>query len=807
MTGDRMDGERSFNTYMRGECVVENGDILRGPPRTVKVSMGDPDAKSFFCCCWPRGPRFTKVAKFFFKPHKEEPSLQKYTSLETVMYMDGMVFREYWTPGKMAVKVSIKQRRGKKVVLFGRLATFLQEMENRNSEKFVLYVTETSFKIIQKDRPAPGGDDTDAAEKQKNKPLQECECAKRGDDENEVKIDYATSLFNSFKKKDKPVNIITAPEIVKLPPVIPMQTKNVRSFNKDAPAAHQQQRSAPRTVRRDKQASMKPKETKKEKQIVQVQEIHEKDIPCETKNNADEKATNKKDKEDTEEQNHTEMKKESGTMSEVQLVQEIHEKDIPCETKNNADEKATNKKDKEDTEEQNHTEMKKESGTMSEVQLVHENHDENAESVVKNPAEEKSAVWEEYDRNESEETEGDTEDVKSVPTKTEKTDEEEKEYTEKQKVTEKEIKPGKISEMQLVQEKDDEYHEGEEANTLEGKETSVSEDYDAHDTGKKEVVVEDVKSTSPEKDNEDKEIKKGQNFEKEAEKQDVIEKVNLPSITKLLSLTKVIVKNNTRREKIRKAMLLRKKRESVSLGNVKTTSPVEKMTTRKNIGKDQHLKKKVMTCRHKNTAMANVSSKWRWWKASPPTPVKNMTARMKVKKELELRKKTFSCSNYRYVRQLKRNNQTSGEKKNRFKKINLKSVRCKIDTHYSLPSDYKPDLDLKVLESQSPPSGPARVKWAREVAALNARLRSQKQKKGRTSAQSLHHESQAAKHLVTRTEDHPSQCNRENWKKKVQKQSKLSNYGLRSLSTESLLRNMLVNRNPKLDQKEKFFIL
>ncbi len=694
-----MDGGRSFSTFMRGECVVENGDILRGPPRTVKVSVGDPDAKSFFCCCWPRGPRFTKVAKFFFKPHKEEPSLQKYTSLETVMYMDGMVFREYWTPGKTAVKVSIKQRRGKKVVLFGRLATFLQEMENRNSEKFVLYVTETSFKIIQKDRAASGGDETDAAEKQKNKPLQEndkYERAKRGDDENQVKIDYATSLFNSFKKKDKPVNMITTPEIVKLPPVIPMQTKNVRLFNKDAPAARQQQRSAPRTVRRDKQASMKPKETNKEKHIVQVQEIHKKDIPCETKNNADEKATNKKVKEDTEEQNHTEMKKESGTMSEVQLV--------------------------------------------------HEKHNENAESVQKNPAEEKSAVWEEYDKNESEETEGDTEDVESVPTKTEKTDEEEKEDTEKQKVTEKEMKPAKISEMQLVQEKDDEYHEGEEANTLEGKETSVSEDYDAHDTGKKEVVVEDVKSTSPEKDNADKEIKEGQNFEKEAEKQDVIEKVNLPSITKLLSLTKVIVKNSTRREKIRKAMLLRKKRESVSLGNVKTTSPVEKMTTRKNIGKDQHLKKKVMTCRHKNTAMANVSSKWRWWKASPPTPVKNMTARMKVKKELELRKKTFSCSHYRYVRQLKRNNQTSGEKKKRYNKINLKSVRCKIDTHYSLPTDYKPDLDLKVLESQPPPSGPARVKWAREVAALKARLRSQKQKKGRTSAQSLHHGSQAAKH-------------------------------------------------------------
>ena len=63
--------------------------------------------------------------------------------------------------------------------------------------------------------------------------------------------------------------------------------------------------------------------------------------------------------------------------------------------------------------------------------------------------------------------------------------------------------------------------------------------------------------------------------------------------------------------------------------------------------------------------------------------------------------------------------------------MNLKSVKSKIDTRNSLASnrDYKPNLDLSLLEAQQPPPGPERVKWARQVASLKARLHSRQIKK------------------------------------------------------------------------------
>lgn len=127
------------------------------------------------------------------------------------------------------MKVSIKQRRGKKVVLFGSLTTFLHQLENRKTEKFVLYVTETGFKIIQKDRVVllnnlepSGAEQTDAPQKQTNKPLKENFRFKHA---NEAKINYINLLRNSFQGYKESANFTITPETVKMLPAISMETK------------------------------------------------------------------------------------------------------------------------------------------------------------------------------------------------------------------------------------------------------------------------------------------------------------------------------------------------------------------------------------------------------------------------------------------------------------------------------------------------------------------------------------------------------------------------------------------------------
>lgn len=285
-----MSDAHAFSPVLRGECVVETGAVLRGPPKTVKVTVGYPDgAMTYFCGCWPRGPRFCKVAKFVFKRQKKDSSLQtsSYTSLETVMKVEGMAFKESYRPGKAAVKVSIKQRRGKKVVLYRRLTTFLHELQNREAENFVLYVTETGFKIITKDPVVPvshledsGGEQTDAPETQTSKPLEENFKFKYV---NQAKIDYMTSLRNSFKGNKEYVNFTTTPEIVKLPPVIPMQTRTLRSHYKEAAGAREQHSRAPRSVHSHQNTSRKPRTSKNEEQVM-----------CSKKNDADGKTTKEK---------------------------------------------------------------------------------------------------------------------------------------------------------------------------------------------------------------------------------------------------------------------------------------------------------------------------------------------------------------------------------------------------------------------------------------------------------------------------------------------------------------------------------
>ena len=144
----------------------------------------------------------------------------------------------------------------------------------------------------------------------------------------------------------------------------------------------------------------------------------------------------------------------------------------------------------------------------------------------------------------------------------------------------------------------------------------------------------------------------------------------------------------------------------------------KKTVLTKNKGKNQPLTK---TRRPKKTVKGKVSTRWKCWSVSPRTPVKRMTPKVKVNKEL-LRK----------VFQLRKKRKASRKKKKLPYKINIKSVRCKIDTRNTLANNNKPELDLKVLESQPPPPGPARVKWAGEVAALKARQRSHRHPPRRT---------------------------------------------------------------------------
>ncbi|MPC68246.1 hypothetical protein E2C01_062444 [Portunus trituberculatus] len=139
----------SFNSYIRGWCVVENVDILRGPPIRVKVSVRDPNDTCMFCCCLPREPQFTKVAGFRFDYHKHEATLKKYTSLESVMFMDGMAFLEYWAPRERAVKVSLMQRRGKNLDL-------MKIKINARNSVTTDYKPELDFKVLASQPPPPG---------------------------------------------------------------------------------------------------------------------------------------------------------------------------------------------------------------------------------------------------------------------------------------------------------------------------------------------------------------------------------------------------------------------------------------------------------------------------------------------------------------------------------------------------------------------------------------------------------------------------------------------------------------------------
>lgn len=88
----------AFSEVLHGVCVVESGDVLHGHPRRVKVwgLWADvPGSMQYFRCCWPRGPRFDEVTKFYFiKRQKTESTLQQqHTSLEAEMAMMGMAFR------------------------------------------------------------------------------------------------------------------------------------------------------------------------------------------------------------------------------------------------------------------------------------------------------------------------------------------------------------------------------------------------------------------------------------------------------------------------------------------------------------------------------------------------------------------------------------------------------------------------------------------------------------------------------------------------------------------------------------------
>ncbi|XP_063856864.1 myb-like protein X [Scylla paramamosain] len=738
----------SFNNYMRGVCVVENGDILHGPPRRVKVSVQDPNATTLWCCCWPRGPRFNKVAGFRFNHEKIEAGVHKYTSLESAMYMDGMVFREYWTPGEAAVKVSVKQRRGKKVVLYSRLATFLDEMRDREADKFVLYVTETSFKIIKKERTSSEGEQAVSPKKEISEASEKKGVYdKRGDDEMNVKTNYMTSLLSSFKEKgNEPKKILTSPEIINLPPLVPMLTEGAKnwtassnSFCEKAPAAQKHQRSASRTVRRDIQPCRNNETLEKEGQMVQAQRSRNRDTGRERKDAADgkETATQKEHEEHKAEKEETDIEDVIKAAPEKKK-RDKEEKAADTEIVTNCPPKEENmdKVNKEDTE-RDFAEKEEEPEIMSQVKLAQEKGDEDAVSKEDNPREGKeNDIWEDYYQKE----EANIEDVKNAASEKDYADQEEMEDTDSEFVSEKD-KEGGIqhiavnSNMQMVQDTDDEDSESEEKDPSE--EHTGTEEHEQET--KKETDAEEVNTVPPLKDYAEEEEK--QDFEKGVEKEDIIEKVILPSLTKFISLTNVRMKNSTRRENIRK------KRERVLPDYKKTKTPVEKIVRKENTGKEQDLKKKILSYRPITTVNVNVTSRWRWWKTSPPTPVKKVMTGMKVKKKVNLRKKKLPVSHKRNVSLLKRNRKASGGKEKRYKKMNVKSVqKCKIDTHNTLPSDYVPDLDLSVLASQPPPPGPARVKWAREVAALKMRLRSQKQNKGRTGGRSIVHGSRAAKH-------------------------------------------------------------
>ena len=585
----------NFDSYMRGGCVVETGNNLRGPPRRVKVSVGDPNETRVICCCWPRGPSFTKVAGFRFDQYKSEATLQEYTSLESLMYMDSMAFLEYWAPGENIVKVSVTQRCGKKIVLFGRLSTFLDEMRDRQADKFVLLVTETKFNIVTKDRSALGCEVTsDAPKNLMQQEEQDKVMYSKCEREDPVNSDYMTSLFNSFKKtKVEPVN-----------------TPQVNySFGK-LTSAPKQQSTASRPLRCRNNLNTRGKRVRVRKRGKRRVKLHIMETIIE------------------EEEEEEKFEGDHGNVEEVPPVN-------------------TTGGEKDDTE------REKESGGMSEMQLVQE---EQLEV-------EKEGVWWGNGRlpttSEAEEEQRDTGEVTSV---------------------------------------------------LPGKENA----------GEVTSILAEEEET--------------QHSEKDVEKEDMTKKVNVPSLTKLMSSTKAEVRNKTRRLRVREVMLMRKKRKNVSLDKKKTTEE-KKNVHKKKKGKNHLLKKRVLTGHHKKTVKGKVSSRWRWWSTSPPTPEKKMTPKVKAKKELP-----------RKVFHLKKKRKAFREKKKRPNRINFKSVRCRIDARNTLTNDCKPMLDLKVLGSQPPPPGPARVKWAREVAALKARQRSHRHTSGHNGASSLDYGQCNAKH-------------------------------------------------------------
>ncbi|XP_063885559.1 eukaryotic translation initiation factor 5B-like [Scylla paramamosain] len=906
-----MNGQRNFEKYIRGVCVVENGDILRGPPRKVKVSLHHLDAPAprWCCCCWPRTPSCDKVAKFKFNKQKSEASLQKYTSLETAIYMNGMVFQEYWKPGKAAVKVSVTQRRGKKLVLFARLTTFLDEMRDRETEQFVLYVTVSGFRIITKDKTASGGEEKRAPQKKtRHASRQKGECDKSEHYEKKEKIDYMTSLLTSFKeKKEEPAQILTCPEVVKLPPVIPMlavQTNNLTAsrcspFHKEAPAAREQHATASRpalrelqpsmnrneqqstascSVLREAQPSKNRKELDKKVQMVQVQGKDERSIESEKKTPVEGKETAAWEGKDE--------KEETNTVDVENAASETESRD---------------KEEKDNTEKQD-GKKEDDQGIMSEVQLVQEGEDKEFKSHEKNTGEEEEApAWEDYGEDETEKVETDTGDVEGIPAE-KNTDEEEKD-ADRGDITKKEKEPGTMSDMQLVQEGDDEDPKGEEESPREGKETEAWEDYneqetgkkemdaeelssvppekectddwedyDEHDTGKQETVTEEVNSVPPEKEctddwedcdehvtgkqetvteevncvppekectddwedydehdtgkqETDTEEVNSVPLEKEntedwedcdeydigKEETDADEMNSVPpgkeawedynehDFGKEMDADEVNSvppekentedwedydehdtgkeetdadevnsvppeKENTEhwedydehdtgkeetdadevnsvppeKDEADQEVKEDAERECVSLKVKEPGIMIDTQMVQEGDYEDAHSEEKSPA--EEETATEGDHETKKETDAEEPTPVRKMTPRVKAKKELDLRKKTLPCSYKRNVLSLKRNRKASGEKKKRYKRINVKSVRSKIDSHRSVPADYKPEVDLSVLESQPPPPGPARVRWAREVAALRTRLRTRKQ----TSARSLVHGSRAA---------------------------------------------------------------
>ncbi|MPC67326.1 hypothetical protein E2C01_061500 [Portunus trituberculatus] len=148
---------------------------------------------------------------------------------------------------------------------------------------------------------------------------------------------------------------------------------------------------------------------------------------------------------------------------------------------------------------------------------------------------------------------------------------------------------------------------------------------------------------------------------------------------------RVVLKNTTRREKTRHAMHLRKKKVLSDWGN---------------------------------KGLRNVGSRWRWWNTLT-TPVKEKAS--SAKKIKTLKKKSTRCSYITTLVAMRRNLKGSG-KKRRLGKICVKHVHSKIDTRSHVPIQRRPELDQNILEMEPPPPGPARVKWARETAALKGRL-------------------------------------------------------------------------------------